>query len=60
MVHSSLSIGITLIATLLDNLKLPEYRSRYRTRRELRGRDAATVATALTKWVAGLDKTHKD
>ena len=44
------------IATLLDNLKLKEYRSRYRTRRELRGRDAAEVATALTQWVAGLDK----
>ncbi len=45
------------ISTLLDNLKLHEYRSRYRTRRELRGRDAKQVATALNKWVAQLDKS---
>ncbi len=31
------------IETLLDNLKLPEYRTRYRTRRELRGRNATEV-----------------
>ena len=48
------------ITTLLDNLKLKEYRSRYRTRRELRGRDAAEVATALSKWVAGLDKSDSN
>ncbi len=45
------------IKTLLDNLKLHEYRSRYRTRRELRGRDAEKVANALSKWVEKLDKT---
>lgn len=44
------------IEELLDNLKLPEYRTRYRTRRELRGRDAAEVLPKITKWVAGLDK----
>ncbi|TDE16414.1 PVC-type heme-binding CxxCH protein [Dyadobacter psychrotolerans] len=44
------------IEELLDNLKLPEYRTRYRTRRELRGRDVNQVLTKLTKWVAGLDK----
>ena len=44
------------IPALLENLKLPEYRSRYRTRRELRGRDATAVTTALEKWVKGLDK----
>lgn len=44
------------IEVLLDNLKLPEYRTRYRTRRELRGRDAAQVLTSLTTWVAKLDK----
>jgi len=44
------------ITTLLDNLKLHEYRSRYRSRRELRGRDASEVANAVTKWVAALDK----
>lgn len=44
------------VETLLDNLKLPEYRSRYRTRRELRGRSVAEVLPKLTKWVAALDK----
>ncbi len=41
---------------LLDNLKLPEYRTRYRTRRELRGRDASEVLTKLKTWAAKLDK----
>jgi len=44
------------VETLLDNLKLPEYRTRYRTRRELRGRNAAEVLPKITQWVAGLDK----
>ena len=44
------------VETLLDNLKLPEYRSRYRTRRELRGRNASEVLPKITKWVADLDK----
>jgi len=44
------------IETLLDNLKLPEYRTRYRTRRELRGRDADTVLAQLKTWVDDLDK----
>lgn len=39
------------IETLLANLTLPEYRTRYRTRRELRGRDADEVLAALAKWV---------
>jgi len=43
------------IETLLDNLKLPEYRTRYRTRRELRGRDQAPVLTALENWWKNLD-----
>src|SRR5436190_8231485 len=43
------------IATLLENLKLPEYRSRYRTQRELRGRKPDEVLAALTKWVTALD-----
>jgi mono/diheme cytochrome c family protein len=38
------------IDTLLENLKLPEYRTRYRTRRELRGHDAAEVAKAAAAW----------
>lgn len=46
------------IATLLENLKLPEYRSRYRTRRELRGRDAAEVVPAVKKWVATQEDEH--
>ncbi len=44
------------IKELLDNLKLPEYRTRYRTRRELRGRNATQVLAALNTWAAGLDK----
>ncbi|GAB2578580.1 PVC-type heme-binding CxxCH protein [Spirosoma areae] len=51
------SIDGASIEELLDNLKLPEYRTRYRTRRELRGRDVTQVLTKLTTWVAGLDKT---
>ena len=45
------------IEVLLDNLKLTEYRTRYRTRRELRGRDAAEVLPKLRAWVGGLDKS---
>ncbi|WP_138477643.1 PVC-type heme-binding CxxCH protein [Dyadobacter bucti] len=44
------------IDELLDNLKLPEYRTRYRTRRELRGRDVKQVLAKLTTWTASLDK----
>lgn len=43
------------VETLLENLKLPEYRTRYRTRRELRGRDAADVLPMVSVWVDGLD-----
>lgn len=45
------------ITTLLDNLKLPEYRTRYRSRRELRGRDVNEVLAAISNWVKELDKT---
>lgn len=41
---------------LLENLKLPEYRTRYRSRRELRGRQASEVLHALRKWVDNLDR----
>ncbi|GAB3492455.1 GDSL-type esterase/lipase family protein [Spirosoma knui] len=44
------------IEELLDNLKLPEYRTRYRTRSELRGRNADAVLAKLNTWVAKLDK----
>ncbi len=40
---------------LLDNLKLPEYRARYRTKRELRGRNQEEVAEALESWLSQLD-----
>ena len=43
------------IDQLLENLKLPEIRTRYRTRRELRGRDHQQVYDAVTKWAANLD-----
>ncbi len=46
----------TSILTLLDNLKLPEYRTRYRSRRELRGRDSDTVLDTLKLWVSDLDR----
>jgi mono/diheme cytochrome c family protein len=44
------------IDQLLDNLTLHEDRTRYRTRRELRGRDSADVLAAIKKWSASLDK----
>ena len=43
------------IEVLLANLKLPEYRTRYRTRRELRERDTEAVLSALKTWVSNLD-----
>jgi putative heme-binding domain-containing protein len=43
------------VAQLLENLKLPEYRARYRTQRELRGRKSAEVLPAVVSWVASLD-----
>ena len=43
------------VATLLENLKLPEYRSRYRSRRELRAHPAVEVRPALNAWIAKLD-----
>ena len=43
------------IATLLENLKLHEYRTRYRSRRELRGRKTKDVLTAVNTWVEDLD-----
>ncbi len=43
------------VAKLLENLKLPEYRARYRTRRELRSHSAAEVTPALQTWIKQLD-----
>jgi mono/diheme cytochrome c family protein len=42
---------------LFENLKAHEYRTRYRTRREIRGRDAAEVIPAVKRWAAALDKS---
>ena len=46
------------IATLLENLKLPESRTRYRTRRELRGRPAGEVLPAVKAWAAKQTDPH--
>lgn len=43
------------IPELLEKLKLPEDRARYRTRRELRGRAADEVVKVLDEWVENLD-----
>jgi mono/diheme cytochrome c family protein len=43
------------VEELLENLKLPEYRARYRTRRELRSHTAKEVLPAVKAWVAKLD-----
>lgn len=43
------------IYELLENLKLPEYRTRYRTKRELRGRDTQEVYDAVEKWLTELN-----
>lgn len=47
------------IETLLENLKLPEYRTRYRTRRELRGRNSEEVLEALGTWISNLDEADE-
>ena len=46
------------IPQLLENLKLPEYRTRYRTRRELRRHDASEVIPAVRNWIASLDRNE--
>ncbi len=44
------------IRQLLSNLEAHEYRTRYRTRRELRSHPANRVIPAVKRWVRGLDK----
>tara|TARA_Y100001980_G_C14556270_1_gene347151 strand:- start:1803 stop:4934 length:3132 start_codon:yes stop_codon:yes gene_type:complete len=44
------------INELLQALKLPEYRTRYRARRALRGMDPTQVLSELKVWVSALDK----
>lgn len=48
------------IPQLLENLKLPEYRTRYRSRRELRAHPAGKVIPAVKKWANQLDKNDKN
>ncbi|MGJ8642235.1 MAG: PVC-type heme-binding CxxCH protein [Luteolibacter sp.] len=43
------------VTTLLENLKLPEYRTRYRSRRALRGHSVDDVMPALSAWVKSID-----
>jgi mono/diheme cytochrome c family protein/glucose/arabinose dehydrogenase/lysophospholipase L1-like esterase len=43
------------VEQLLANLTLPEYRTRYRSRRELRERDADVVLGAVDEWVKQMD-----
>lgn len=57
---SPADIADASIPTLLDNLKLPEYRSRYRTRRELRGRNKSDVVKATSNWIDQLDPTDSN
>ena len=46
------------IATLLKNLKEPESRTRYRTRRELRAHPVSEVLPAVKTWAAEQTDTH--
>ncbi len=48
------------VPVLLENLKLPEARTRARSRRELRGRNADDVLTQLNAWVDRLDPEDAD
>ncbi len=48
------------IEELLENLTLPEYRTRYRSRRELRGRNPSEVHSKLNTWIAELDSTSEN
>ena len=45
------------VAILLNNLKEPELRTCYRSRRELRAHPASEVLPAVKGWVAALDKS---
>ena len=48
------------IDKLLDLLKEPEDRVRYRAKIELSGRDSEEVIAAVDRWVKGLDKSDPD
>ena len=45
------------VEDLLDLLKAPEYRTRYRARRVLNAMETEKVVPALEKWLAGLDES---
>ncbi len=45
------------VEQLLENLKLPEYRTRYRSRRELREHPTDKVVSAVKEWTESLDKS---
>ncbi|MBW3599439.1 MAG: HEAT repeat domain-containing protein, partial [Planctomycetes bacterium] len=47
------------VASLLELLKEPEDRTRYRARRELAQRGTAEVIAALQKWIDDLDPEHR-
>ncbi len=48
------------IDELLENLMLPEFRTRYRTRRELRSRNPDEVFSQTQAWFSGLDPTREN
>jgi len=48
------------IPQLLENLKHPDYRIRYRTWRELRGHPASKIVPATRAWAASLNPKHPD
>lgn len=45
---------------LFENLKLPEFRARYRSRRALTEKDSTRVARAAAQFLANLDPTSED
>lgn len=47
------------ISTLLDNLKLPEYRTRYRSRRALRSLNPEKVQSETQAWIQALDSIEQ-
>jgi putative heme-binding domain-containing protein len=53
--HREPVISNASIEELLELLKRPEYRVRYRTKLELRERDAEEVLRSIEKWVSQLD-----
>ena len=48
------------IPALLELLKTPEDRTRYRARRELAARESGEVISAVGTWVAGLDNSAEN